>query len=100
MNNTCQECKERMWPEDPSKPFYVGFNSKFRSISPLSGCIPPLCHGCSYYKEERIFNNTNTHMSLSSFPQDALIPLRAQVKYLENKLNEHIDKSKRKSKYI
>jgi len=39
----CAECKERMWPENPAKPFYRG----------LGISKPPLCHSCPNFDYEK-----------------------------------------------
>lgn len=42
---TCQECKERMYPENPGQPFYVSL--KHKGDRNAGHYLPPLCNSCS-----------------------------------------------------
>jgi len=99
---TCQECKERMLPNDPSKPFYVGFSTRFKGVSPYSGCLPPLCNSCPNYPG--LWNHAGLDYPLVSAPGaslNELAQLQRRVNYLQGKLEEHLEKPKikRSSKY-
>jgi len=81
----CQECKDRMYPENPSQPFLL--NGKY---------LRPICESCPYYSPEKqepeILEPTEIKQLHYQVEQ-----ARAGFLYLQNRLNEHLDKeSKRK----
>ncbi len=98
-----------MLPEDPSSPFYVGFNSKFKGVSSLSGCLPPLCNSCSNYDyngqvlryEPEPFNKPQTTPTQPNREQSGqLQQIHGEVFYLRNQLKEHLSKSSKKTYVI
>ncbi len=91
----CQECKERMWPNDPQKPRYVGFDARLRGVSPFSGCLPPLCNGCANYPG--IWGEQEPIEPKPIEKLDRITQLRGQVIYNQNRLDEHLTKTKKKT---
>ncbi len=91
----CQECKEGMWPDDPSKPFYVGFGTRLKGVSSLSGCLPSLCSGCSNYPS--IWGEIKPPESRPIEKMDKLPQLQGQINYNQNRLDEHLTKTKKKT---
>ena len=85
---TCKECKERLYPDDPSTP--SGF---YRH----SGC-DYFCDKPSYYRElEQI--KPKIQPIFKSRPVDNEIDqLKAKLIYLQNKINEHLDKGEKRDR--
>ena len=100
----CQQCKQRMYPEDPTKPVLFG-----------DLILRPICETCSKPEEERnkedlekrvevleewfaeqpILVTDNRYKQL----KEGLGRTQRLVKTLLENLKEHTDKAKRKSKY-
>lgn len=101
---TCSECKQSMLPNDPSKPVYVGFNSKFKGVSSLSGCLPPLCNDCHNQEKEKESNikkeKEKSTLILNKEQTGQLQQIHSEVFYLRNKLTEHLTKSSKKTYVI
>lgn len=88
MNDQCSRCKPALYPQDPSVFF---------------GGLRPLCYSCpdfDYQKEvlEKPLERDVPKMGIPrpSARVDSITQLRGQVLYLHNKLNEHLDKSKKR----
>ncbi len=100
---TCQECREQLYPHDPSKPFYVGHNSRFKGV--VDGYLRSDCETCSNYPgiwgEPEI--PTTGYIPIARLNREqsgALQQNHGEIFYLRNKLEEHLDRSKRKTKYV
>ncbi len=100
--NDCEDCKERMLPNDPSKPLYVGFNSKFKGVSSISGCLPSLCNSCPNYPGIWNVPEKDTTIPIKvttpTTQVDTITQLRGQMRYFNNRFNEHLDRSKSKKR--
>ncbi len=94
---SCLECKERHYPADPSKPYFVGFSTKLRGVSPFSGCLPPICNSCSNYPG--IWGEPTVKESSAVQRHEPLTQLRGQVLYIGHKLDEHLSNSKKRKGY-
>jgi hypothetical protein len=83
----CSECKKRLFPEDPSAP---------------SHGMKPICYGCpnwDYSQYLEVGNGCDDYApeikQVIRFENPS--PLKAELNYLTNKLNEHIDASNKKA---
>lgn len=82
---TCEECKQRMYPENPTQPFFI---PRDKSRYGQSYYLKPLCDSCPNRYEIEI-------------PKKEVRRPEPQIKrgefiYLSNKVNEHLDAHKRK----
>lgn len=82
---TCSECKIRMFPEDPSQPFYLSY--------PECRYLPALCESCSGRYSEvnptpQIVEYIHRHSDMSKQEFDLLQQTAREVKYLRGKLAE------------
>lgn len=78
------------------QPFYVGINNKrFRGVS-IDGYLPALEFPLEQEKEEPVIITRG----LTPKERDELNQLKAHALFLERKLNEHLDKKKRRKDII
>lgn len=89
----CGSCKSRMYPEDPTQPFYL--NGRY---------LPPICRTCPQYAEEPLpieeqpKTTVVIHRSAAKEAQ-RISQLEGKTNYLDKKFNEHLDASKKKGRY-
>ena len=85
--NICKECRENCFPDDPRKPWYGG-----RAGQKLLHPEPPLCNSCRWYDEKPV------EVPVRKFPSRLLPRIEqaeAKWRHLENRINEHLDKSEK-----
>jgi len=75
----CQSCKERMLPEDPSMPFYMGGGRYLK----------PVCDTCP-----RRFTSQETPVSFSPIHTNEYHQCLAQIRHFEGKLSYLLEKEK------
>lgn len=82
MNAYCQECIDQLLPDNPRV---------------KQGQFPPLCYGCHNWDK----SNFDEPQEVKVIERPANVThIVGRVRYLENKLNEHIDFSKKKDRYL
>ena len=94
----CQECKEQMWPGNPE---VGGYHIRLKRY------FPPICQGCPQKDspketiirlQERIANLEEISAQPGKIPRqyhDSLQQLQGQVVFLQNKVNEALDRVKK-----
>jgi len=84
----CEECKRRMYPEDPSQPMAIPLREQ-RAFAWTNGrsYYPPICHSCSNFdpSKEEVKQEPQRKIDLR--------PIKAEVNYILNKINTHIDET-------
>ena len=85
---SCKECKERLYPDDPSIPI-----GKYHHSTCVYFCNKP-----DYYQEIEQ-PKSEIQPVFKPRPVDKEIDqLKAGFLYLQNKFNEHLDKSKKRDR--
>jgi hypothetical protein len=95
----CEECKERLYPIDPESAYFEP-RTKRRLV--------PLCQGCPHEADreteslaERITNLEEISAQPGFVPRafhDELQQIQGQVTFLQNKLNEALDRGRKRAK--
>jgi len=103
MANYCEECKERLWPDNPETGRYLPRTGQY---------FAPLCHGCPNEYDKgiegeliEVKDRIGTLEAISAQPggiprhyEESLQQLQGQVNYLQNALNTALDRGKQKAK--
>lgn len=98
----CHDCKERLYPRDPSKPMYIekAKRDRFRGVD-FAGYLRPICEGCSNHipddKEIAVAYRELRVPAWSHKQWDLVFQLRAEVRHLNNKVTE-LSNKKRKAR--
>jgi len=79
MDTYCEECKKRLYPDNPT----VYFNMHGRNLRPL-------CYSCPNYEPSR--NKEEPVIEDLSHMGKRVEHLRRMTLYLQGKLNEHTDR--------
>jgi len=89
---TCQECKDRLYPENPTVPQRI--NDRH---------LKPLCYGCSQYEPSREPITVTPQPEDANHLQAQVDNLKGMLIYYRNELNELSDSkrvpSKKEPKY-
>jgi hypothetical protein len=101
MASYCDECKEKLWPDNPKVGHYLLRTGQY---------FAPLCQSCpNEYDNEiaEVKDRIGTLEAISAQPggiprhyQDRLEQLQGQVNYLQTALNAALDRGKKKAAHI
>jgi hypothetical protein len=101
MASYCDECKEKLWPDNPEIGHYLLRTGQY---------FAPLCQGCpNEYNngieemKDRIGNLEAISAQPGGLPRqylESLGQLQGQVNYLQNALNAALDRGKKKAAQV